>query len=72
MGLRIFSKWVWEATCRVMGEGFGGASEKQQVQPLGILRQCHVGRCYVTFSVFSLDKSSLKTGGLVYRPGSRK
>ena len=23
------------------------------------------------FSVFSLDKSSLKTGGLVYRPGGR-
>ena len=53
-----------------MGEGFGGASEKQKVQPLGILRQCHVDD--VTLLVFSLDKSSLKTGGLVYRPGSRK
>ena len=26
----------------------------------------------VTPLVFALDKSSLKTGGLVYRPGSRK
>ena len=36
---------VDEATCGVMDEGFGGASEQQKVQPLGILRQCHVGRC---------------------------
>ena len=49
---------------------FGGASEEQKVQPLGILRQCHVDD--VTLLVFSLDKSSFKTGGLVYRPGSRK
>jgi len=26
----------------------------------------------VALSVFSLDKSSLKTGGLVYRPGGRE
>jgi len=36
---------VDEATCQAMGEGFGGASEKQKVQPLGILRQCHIDRC---------------------------
>ena len=35
---------VDEATCRAMGGVFGGASEKQKVQPLGILRQCHVDR----------------------------
>ena len=52
------------------GEMFGGASEEQKVQPFGILRQCHVDD--VTPLVFSLDKSSLQTGGLVYRPGSRK
>ena len=51
-------------------EMFGGASEEQKVQPLGIPRQRHVDD--VTPLVFSLDKSSLKTGGLVYRPGSRK
>ena len=49
---------------------FGGDSEEQKVQPLGVLRQCHVDD--VTPLVFSLDKSSLKTGGLVYRPGNRK
>ena len=27
-----------------MGEGFGGASEEQKVQPLEIPRQCHVDR----------------------------
>ena len=31
-------------------------------EPLGILRQCHVDD--VTLLVFSLDKSSLKTGSL--------
>ena len=56
MGLRVFSKWIRkrkrqmkravdEATCRAMSEGFGGASEQQKVQPLGIPRQCHVDRC---------------------------
>ena len=55
MGLRVFRNGfgkrkrslkvtVDEATCRTMGEVFGGASEKQKVQPLEILRQCHVDR----------------------------
>ena len=55
-----------------MGEGFGGASEKQKVQPLEILRQGHVDRYWRDSFSLLLDKSSLKTGGLVYRPGSRK
>ena len=56
MGLRVFSEWfrkrkrqmkraVDEATCRAMSEGFGGVSEQQKVQPLEILRQCHVDPC---------------------------
>ena len=36
---------VDEATCRAIGGVFGGASGKQKVQPLGILRQRHVDRC---------------------------
>ena len=35
---------VDEATCRALGGVFGRASGKQKVQPLGILRQCHVDR----------------------------
>ena len=35
---------VDEATRQTMTEGFGGASEQQKVQPLGIPRQCHVDR----------------------------
>ena len=56
MGLRVFSNGFWkrqrqlkvtvdEATCPAIGGVFGGASGKQKVQPLGILRQRHVDRC---------------------------
>ena len=41
---RQMKRTVDEATYRAMSEGFGGASEQQKVQPLGILRQCHVDR----------------------------
>ena len=56
MGLRVFrngfrkrkrqmKRAVDEATRQTMSEGFGGASEQQKVQPLGILRQRTVDRC---------------------------
>jgi len=38
---------------------------------ISVNAQSHVGRREFDFLAFSLDKSQLKTGGLVYRSGHR-